>query len=51
MGKKFLVDVITKWVEVEMVEKATSEKTIEIFKKIFATHGLPGRIVTDNVTD
>ena len=52
MGKMFLVlvDATTKWVEVEMVEKATSEKTIEILRKIFATHGLPRRIVTDNAT-
>ena len=52
MGKMFLfhVDATTKWVEVEMVEKATSEKTIEILRKIFATHGLPRRIVTDNTT-
>ena len=45
MGKMFLVDATTKWVEVEMVEKATSEKTIEILRKIFATHGLPRRII------
>ena len=52
MGKMFLVlvDATTKWVEVEMVEKATSGKTIEILRKIFATHGLPRRIVTDNAT-
>ena len=50
MGKMFLVDATTKWVEVEMVEKATSEKTIEILRKIFATHGLPTRIVTENAT-
>ena len=34
------VDSTTKLVEVEMVEKATSEKAIEIFRKVSLIHGL-----------
>ena len=50
MGKMFLVlvDAISKWLEVEMVDTATSASTIERLRKIFATHGVPKSIVSDN---
>ena len=50
MVKMFFNDARRKWVEVEMVEKATSEETIEILREIFATHGLPHWVVTYNAT-
>ena len=50
MGKMFLVlvDAISKWLEVEMVDRATSASTMEKLRKIFATHGVPKSIVRDN---
>ena len=39
-----------KWLDVVQVSAATSTVTIEKLRTIFATHGLPERIVTDNVT-
>ena len=43
-----LVDAHSKWLEVVQVSAATSMVTIEKLRTIFATHGLPERIVTDN---
>lgn len=43
-----LVDAHSKWVEVKVVKNATSATTIEQFRSIFATHGLPELLVTDN---
>lgn len=50
MGQMFLVlvDATSKWVEVCIMSSITSESTIEKLKVIFATHGLPRIIVTDN---
>ena len=50
MGKMFLVvvDAHSKWLEVKMVPAATSKATIVCLQSIFATHGLPERVVTDN---
>ena len=50
MGKMFLivVDAYSKWMEVEVVNAATSAVTIEHLQAIFATHGLPEVLVTDN---
>ena len=45
-----LVDAHSKWLEVVPVSAATSTATIEKLRAIFATHGLPERIVTDNET-
>ena len=47
MGKMFLlvVDAYSKWLEVKTVESATSQRTI---RSMFATHGLPELLVTDN---
>ena len=45
-----LVDAHSKWLEVVPVSAATSTATIEKLRAIFATHGLPERIVTDNGT-
>ena len=43
-----LVDAYSKWMEVEIMQTITASKTIEVLRPIFATHGLPQKIVTDN---
>ena len=52
MGKMFLilVDAHSKWMEVCPVSAATSQVTIEKLRMIFATHGLPQILVSDNGT-
>ena len=49
-GKQFvvLVDAYSKWLEVVPVPSLTSETTIRTLRGIFATHGLPELIVSDN---
>ena len=51
-GKMFLivVDAHSKWMEVEIVNSATSQATIECLRMIFARFGLPEVMVTDNGT-
>ena len=50
LGRMFLVlvDAHSKWMDVIPVHAATSSATIEKLRVVFATHGLPERIVTDN---
>ena len=50
MGKMFLVvvDAYSKWLEVKTVESAISQRTIQLLRSMFATHGLPELLVTDN---
>ena len=50
LGKQFLVlvDAYSKWLEVVPVPSLTSETTIRTLRGIFATHGLPELIVSDN---
>ena len=43
-----LVDAHSKWLEVIPVSAAMSTVTIEKLRAIFAMHGLPERIVTNN---
>ena len=52
MGKMFLivVDAHSKWMEVSIVQSATSNSTLEKLRALFATHGLPEVIVSDNGT-
>ena len=49
LGKVFLVviDSYSKWIE---VASTSTECTIKVLKKLFATHGLPETLVTDNGT-
>jgi len=49
-GKMILVvvDSHSKWIEAPVVNSATSQATIEKLRLIFATHGLPEVIVSDN---
>ncbi|XP_048244738.1 uncharacterized protein K02A2.6-like [Haliotis rufescens] len=52
LGKMFLVciDAHSKWLEVFPVNSATSTATIDCLRHMFATHGLPDQVVTDNGT-
>ena len=51
-GLMFLVvvDAYSKWMEVHTTKQANSKNTITILRSIFATHGLPELIVSDNGT-
>lgn len=44
-----LVDAGSKWLEVVPMETTTATATIAKLRAIFALHGLPERVVTDNV--
>ena len=50
LGKWFLVvvDAHSKWLEVKIVNSATTTSTIDHLRSLFATHGLPEMIVSDN---
>ncbi len=52
MGKLFLivVDAHSKWLEVEIVSSTSADATIDALQKIFATHGYPEQIISDNGT-
>ena len=52
IAKCFLLVVYaySKWMEVEIVNSATSQATIECLRMIFARFGLPEMMVTDNGT-
>ena len=43
-----LVNVHSKWMEVKMVKNATSSTTITAVRSIFAAHGIPELLVSDN---
>ena len=49
-GKMFLlvVDAYSKWLEVAVVNSANAITTVEKLRGIFATHGLPNTLVSDN---
>ena len=46
-----LIDAYSKWPEVVLRKLITSESTINALRTIFAQHGLPEQIVTDNGTN
>ena len=52
LGKMFLVlvDAFSKWLEVHITPSTSSTATIDKLRQIFATHGLPETIVSDNAT-
>ena len=52
LNKMFLVvvDAHSKWLEAFPMANSTSEATIDKLRQIFATHGLPETIVSDNGT-
>ena len=43
-----LVDAYSKWLDVIPMSSITTSRTIEKLRIVFATHGLPHKIVTDN---
>ena len=49
-GRMYLivVDAFSKWVEIAVTHIATSEATIEGLRQMFATHGVPNTLVSDN---
>ena len=50
MGKLFLVlvDAHSKWLEVVIVSSTSAQVTIKALRKIFATHGIPEMLVSNN---
>ena len=50
MGKMYLVlvDAHSKWMDVEIMSQITASQTIEKLRSIFAVHGLPKKVVSDN---
>ena len=50
MGKMFLItmDDHSKWLEAQVVDTLTSTGTIRKLRHMFATHGIPETVVTDN---
>ena len=42
------VDAHSKWIEADVVDSATSTGTIRKLRQMFATHGIPEIIVSDN---
>ena len=52
LGKMFLitVDGYSKWIDAQVVNTATSYTTVERLRTLFATHGIPEVLVTDNGT-
>ena len=49
-GENYLivVDSFSKWLEVERVKSTDAKSTCAVLRKLFATHGLPQVIVSDN---
>ncbi|GBM63128.1 Uncharacterized protein K02A2.6 [Araneus ventricosus] len=43
-----LVDSFSKWLEVKCLSSATSSATIKVMREIFATHGIPDSVASDN---
>ncbi len=52
LGHMFLVtvDAHSKWMDVKALKSATSQSTIEHLRSLFATHGFPELLVSDNGT-
>ena len=42
------IDVFSKWPEVHLVSSTSAKQTIEKLRVMFATHGIPITIVSDN---
>ena len=50
MGHTYLiiVDACSKWLDAHIMSTISSKETIETLRSVFATHGIPQMIVTDN---
>ena len=44
----YMMDSFSKWLEVAVVSAATSKNTIDKLREMFARHGIPETMVTDN---
>ena len=42
------IDVYSKWPKVHMVSSSSAQQTIDKFRSMFACHGLPTTLVSDN---
>ena len=45
-----IVDAHSKWIEATRVKRATATATVTALRRVFATHGIPETVVTDNGT-
>ena len=45
-----VVDAHSKWIEAVRVHRATASATVTVMRRLFATHGIPETIVSDNGT-
>jgi transposase InsO family protein len=43
-----VIDSSTKWMEVAIMNSTTADKTIDVLRGLFARHGLPKEVVSDN---
>ena len=43
-----VVDTHSKWIESHRVNSTSSEATIKVLRNMFATHGIPEHVVSDN---
>ena len=43
-----IVDYFSRWLEFRKLQNQTSEHTIAVLKEVFATHGLPDIVMSDN---
>jgi len=43
-----LVDSYSKWVEAELVSSTNGESSVKVLRRLFATHGIPRILVSDN---
>lgn len=43
-----IVDAHSKWIDAHVMQSITSRKTIEKLRIVFANHGIPRKVVTDN---
>ncbi|XP_046422341.1 uncharacterized protein K02A2.6-like [Neodiprion fabricii] len=52
LGQTYLlvIDAYSKWPEIFIMKNISAEATIEKFREMFTTHGLPNHIVTDSGT-
>ena len=50
LGQLFLiiVDAYSKWIEAAIVPSTSSEASIKVLRSVFATHGIPEHMVSDN---
>ncbi len=45
-----IVDAHSKWIEAKIVPSTSASSTISVLKSVFATHGIPEQLVSDNDT-